>query len=258
MTLAAKLYFRLREYKLLRRYLKRLRNGNDLRLTTAQSKTIYEAYDDSEQKKYKQGTVRTLHNGRIQRVSFREIREIYLYEICVQIDELLKAANGKSVSVLEVGCGNCINAALLSQKYQQKIKLHGFDISPKRLEVSKEYWGKSLDGVSLTEMSATEIQYPDKSFDLVFSMHVLEQIPYLAGNAVDEMLRVSRRCVVFVEPTYEFGNPAQRLKLVLNDQLRTLLPELERRNLNLQKSYPLQTLANPTNPTGVHVVIVDS
>ncbi len=251
-----RVYFRIREYKLIKRYLRRLRDGDDLRLTNASSKESYEAYDDSEQRAYETGSVRTLQDGIIKRVTFREIREAYLSEIYLQLDELIASKEGGPVRILEVGCGNCINAMRLLDRYRDKIKYSGFDLSPQRIEVSKQYWGDRLNGAEFSVMSATDIGFADNSFDLVFSMHVLEQISYLVGQALDEMLRVSANRIVFVEPTYEFGLPAQRLKLTLNDQLRTLLPELESRNVNILKSYPCKTLANPTNPTGIHVIKV--
>lgn len=256
LSLAAKFYFRIREYKLLRRYMRRLRKGEDLRLTNEHSKTAYEAYDHSEQQQYLSSSVRTLDHGRIRRVPFKKIREVYLAEIYQQIEALIADNPERPITVLEVGCGNCINAKCLLEKYGDRIAYTGFDLSPKRIEVSKQFWGEKLNGANLLQMSATNIEFPDKEFDLVFSMHVLEQISYLVDKAMDEMLRVAAYRVVFVEPTYEFGNPAQRLKLVLNDQLRTLLPEIRKRELNVLKSYPAETLANPTNPTGIHVIRV--
>lgn len=258
LSFGARLYFRIREFKLIRRYMRRLRRGDDLRLTNEDSRSAYEEYENQEQIQYENGSVRTLHNGRIERLSFRQIREIYLREIYKQIDELLAKTDGAAVSVLEVGCGNCINAKCLLEKYGRRISYTGFDLSPRRIAVSRQHWGEAIESAQLMEMSATEIGFADSSFDLVFSMHVLEQISYDTGTAIDEMIRVARDKVVMIEPTYEFGNPAQRLKLVLNDQLRTLLPELRKRNLKLQKSYALSTLANPTNPTGVHVIDIEN
>lgn len=257
LTLPARLFFRWRERSLVRRHLRRLRAGDDLRLTATHSRTSYEAYDHREQEAWANGSVRTLDRGRIRKVPFREIRDLYLEPVIRHISELEKEGgrNGP-VRVLEVGCGNCINMALLNRHFGDRVELHGIDLSPRRMEVSRQYWKESLQGVSLSEMSVLEIAHPDNAFDLVFSMHVLEQIPLRVGEAMDEMLRVASRRVVFVEPTYEFGNAAQRLKLILNDQLQYLLPEIERRQLDLIESWPLETLANPTSPSGVHVVSV--
>lgn len=256
MNFRTKIYFKLRERKLISRYMKKLRANEDIVLINERSKEAYDNYDSVEQEQYENGSKQTLHNGRIERVKFKLIRSIYLQEIYDQIDEMISLNPDRPVSVLEVGCGNCINAMSLLEKYGSKIAYTGFDLSAKRIEVSKDYWGSKLDGASFSEMSATNIAFKDNSFDLVFSMHVLEQITYEVGSAIDEMLRVASKRVVFIEPTYEFGNTAQRLKLVLNDQLRTLLPEINKRNLNVVKSYPCKTLANPTNPTGIHVVHV--
>jgi len=256
LSLVARMYFRIREYKLIKRHLRKLRKGEDLRLTQTHSRNKYEAYDDSEIQKYEGDSVRTLANGTIRKVPFKEIREIYLDEIYNQIDELISHADGRPIKVLEVGCGNGINLMLLKKRFGKKISLHGFDLSPERIRIGKKHWGEKLEDIKLYEMSATDINYETNTFDLVYSIHVIEQISYLVGEALDEMIRVSRNQVILVEPTYEFGNPAQRLKLILNDQLRTLLPEIRSRSLKLKKSYALHTLANPTSPTGVHVIDV--
>lgn len=234
--------------------MRRLRNGENLRFTNSDSLEAYEAYDDQEQRDYVNKSVKTLHNGKIARVPFRNIREIYLEEIYRQIDGLISSANGKPVRILEVGCGNCINAKCLLDRYGSQIDYTGIDISPKRLEVARSFWGQHLQKAQLLNMSATEMELPDSSFDLVFTMHVLEQMTYTVGEALDEIFRVAADRIVLIEPTYEFGNSVQKLKLTLNDQLRTLLPEIRKRNVSLVKSYPLNTLANPTNPSGAHVI----
>lgn len=229
-----------------------------MRLTDSDSKDGYEVYDDVEQRNYENKTIKTLHKGRIARISFKEVREIYLRDIYEEIDHLLEKSDGKPISILEAGCGNCINAMRLNDKYGEKISYYGFDVSPKRIEVGKKFWGKKLAGVQLEEMSVFDIKHPKNSFDIVFSMHVLEQLPYKVGFAIDEMLRVAKQRVIFIEPTYEFGNSTQRLRITISDHLRTLLPELNQRNVDFVKSYPLETLANSRNPTGVHVVDVSS
>lgn len=254
LPLTSRIYFRLREIKLFYRYMKRLRKGEDMRHTAADSKDAYEEYDAFEQRFYETRSAKTLHKGRIKRLTFKEIREIYLREIYEQIEALIDTSKDKHIRILEVGCGNCINAMRLNQKYGSKIEYYGFDVSPRRIAVGKEYWGAELDGTKLEEMSVFDIKHSDNSFDIVFSMHVLEQLPYKVGDALDEMLRVAKKRLILIEPTYEFGNATQRLRVTLNDHLRTLLPELNERKVDFLKSYPLETLANSRNPSGVHVI----
>lgn len=89
------------------------------------------------------------------------------------------------MSILDVGCGTGSHLAFY-QRYD--VNLFGIDTSPAMLSVARERLG---DGAELYQGSATDMPYPDASFDLVISMLVLHEMDHPIRLAVlDEMKRV--------------------------------------------------------------------
>jgi ubiquinone/menaquinone biosynthesis C-methylase UbiE len=96
--------------------------------------------------------------------------------------------------ILVVGCGSGREAGLLARGFQSKTV--GIDIGG---ESAFDHVGSAP--AKLIEMDARELQFPDGTFDLVFSFHALEHIPY-PEKALAEMARVLRS-----GGTYLIGTP---------------------------------------------------
>lgn len=256
---SAKVYFTKRTYKLIYDFLRRLRRGEEFRRHTTISYDDYETYDDWEIRVDERGSIFTLINGRMAQTPCSDIRDHYLEPIKAEIIRLLEEGSGNGpdgpLRVLEVGAGNGTNLVKLRETFGDRVDLHGIDLSPERLKVGETYYGERLAGVRLNVDSALSLtSMADDSFDVVYSMHCLEQLPYHVDQAVTAMHRVSRDRIVFVEPVIEYANTAQILYTLFGDQLRTLLPILKSRNdLEIISSAPAKMLANPLNMTGMIV-----
>ena len=86
----------------------------------------------------------------------------------------------KCPRVLVVGCGTGIEAAVLSQDLSAEVI--GIDLDPRFNLEAVRY-------ASLTLGDATDLVFPDESFDIVYSYHALEHIPDY-DKALGEMNRV--------------------------------------------------------------------
>jgi len=84
--------------------------------------------------------------------------------------------------VLELGCGNAFGSALLSQGREQivatdladeNVATHSIGLSKARALLD----GLGLNGCEVTAASGDALPYPNGSFDLVFSLFVLEHVP---------------------------------------------------------------------------------
>jgi ubiquinone/menaquinone biosynthesis C-methylase UbiE len=121
-------------------------------------------------------------------------------------------------SVIEVGAGELTTFYNFVNKISNKSKLGttaALDLSTKRLLKGKEFLKKkNIDIDYLISSNATNIPLPDNSFDLVFSHNCIEQAPMIAQNIIDEMVRISSNIIIFIEPSFEFGNQWSRNKIL--------------------------------------------
>jgi phosphatidylethanolamine/phosphatidyl-N-methylethanolamine N-methyltransferase len=90
--------------------------------------------------------------------------------------------------ILEVGIGTGINAPL----YPRSCHVTGIDFSAKMLMKARErVERKGLRNVSLMEMNAANLSFPDNSFDVVYAPYVISVVPDPV-QVVGEMRRVCR------------------------------------------------------------------
>ena len=110
----------------------------------------------------------TLHPGRLQAL------------------QRMKIAAGDCV--LEVGVGTGINASL----YPRDCTVTGIDLSEPMLEKARDRIArKGIANVRLMQMDATDLKFPDGTFDIVYAPYVISVVPDPVAVA-REMRRVCR------------------------------------------------------------------
>jgi len=98
----------------------------------------------------------------------------------LELDAVEPFVRGRDV--LEVGCGTGL---ILEKLARSARRAEGVDLSPGMLEHAKRR------GLDVREGSATELPYPDASFDVSVSFKVLAHVPDIE-RALSEMARVCR------------------------------------------------------------------
>ncbi len=68
------------------------------------------------------------------------------------------------------------------------------------------------------------------------------------------MYRLAAHKVVMIEPVFEFGVPAQQLKLINSDHNRILLKSIKELGYTLSRSEPLDIQGQPLNQSDVLVI----
>ena len=61
---------------------------------------------------------------------------------------------------------------------------------------------------------ASNLPYQDNSFDICYTHYCIEQVPILAKKIIDEMIRVSSKYVVIIEPSYEYSNKITKNRIL--------------------------------------------
>lgn len=112
-----------------------------------------------------------------------------------RIGSLLVSA--PNISVLDVGCGFCVEGAGLKADFGDRVQYTGIDIVPSFIEQNCK------NGYNCAYGSAEDAPYKDAAFDVVYARHVLESLHHWS-TALDQFIRVASRKVVciFFMPLY--------------------------------------------------------
>ena len=100
--------------------------------------------------------------------------------------EVINAGQGK---VLEVGVGT----GLSLPEYKPHLEITGIDLAPEMLEKARaRVKSEGLENVAgLYEMDASNLQFPDNSFDTVVAMYVITVVPE-PEKVMRELARVTK------------------------------------------------------------------
>jgi ubiquinone/menaquinone biosynthesis C-methylase UbiE len=126
------------------------------------------------------------------------------------LGQAVSSADGVS-SAFEVGCGEGVSTEKIKRMLPSGTLLHASDINRQRLAAARE---RNPD-VPIAEESIYQLGRPDRSYDLVFCLEVLEHLDE-PEKALAEICRVSRRwviCSVPREPVWRMLN-LMRLRYV--------------------------------------------
>ena len=118
-------------------------------------------------------------------------------------------------SLLEIGCGNGRNLDMINKKFHNK-KLNGIDISDVGVKVAQK------NNLNAVHGSADNLPYDNNSFDIVLTVHALEQMKYIIDDVIKEMYRVCRNKVVSFEPVFELQNIFGRIHNFTHDYVKGL------------------------------------
>ena len=140
------------------------------------------------------------------------IQRIHQYNIYKVIKKI------KPRKVLEIGSGNGINLNLLSSLFL-RIKFTGLELTKNGVvysrsikKVDEKFYdgffvkGTRIGNVNFIQGNAKKIPFLNNTFDLVFSVLALEQMNSIYKNVITEMVRVSSKYLVFIEPFQDLNS----------------------------------------------------
>jgi SAM-dependent methyltransferase len=107
---------------------------------------------------------------------------------------------------LEIGCGFGRLSPHIAEHFEQHTAV---DINRQALSEASQFY----PGIAFLESSATELPFPDHSFDVVITWTVLQHIPnHLVGKALSEIVRVAnpRSLIILCEATLYADGPENR------------------------------------------------
>jgi 2-polyprenyl-3-methyl-5-hydroxy-6-metoxy-1,4-benzoquinol methylase len=120
------------------------------------------------------------------------------YEILVRHVMQWVPQNGR---ILDAGCGDGQLSRLMHEAVKEKgAEVIGADISVPNIQAARGMLRPDTTRLEYLVADAENLPYPDESFDVVVSSHVLEHLPDFA-RGVSELHRLTRHIAVVALPT---------------------------------------------------------
>ena len=159
-------------------------------------------------------------------------------------------------TMLDAGTGEATTlAALLPLLSVQPARVLAFDLSLSRLLFAQDHLREhGLDHVELFTGALETIPLADASIDLVLTVHVCEPNGGREREVLADLLRVARRYLVLVEPSYELAPAEARRRMEQHGYVRGLPDHLRALGATIASIEPFGADLNPLNPAAVLVV----
>ena len=130
-------------------------------------------------------------------------------------------------SILDFGAGEMTNLSFFIKNLNQKIKFYASDISFNRLYVGKQFLQKQLKKDQFKRVKYIcnphlFIPLKSNSIDLVITVHALEPNNKYKKEILSEILRVSNKGVILMEPHYENANEKIKKRMRKFNYVRNL------------------------------------
>jgi SAM-dependent methyltransferase len=160
------------------------------------------------------------------------------------------------VSLLDAGIGEATSLApLLRHMAARPAHVLGFDLSLSRLLYARRHLvEQGQQDVALFTAALDRIPIASDSVDVVLTMHAVEPNHGREYAILRELLRVARRHLVMVEPSYEYASAEGRARMERLGYVRNLPATLERLGYSATRVEPWPLNGNPLNPVALIVV----
>ena len=173
------------------------------------------------------------------------------YTACLAgiIDEL-----GGVNSLLDAGMGEGTTLwGLLSQIKDRPRHVHGFDLCWSRVAVGQAWLRQKLPEaqVEVCVASLSEVPYADNSFEMVYTAHALEPNRGRERELLSELMRVTAKWLLLLEPAYEFASDVAKQRMDSLGYCRGLAETAASLGLEVVRHGLFEGNWNENNPTAL-------
>lgn len=162
----------------------------------------------------------------------------------------------KCDSILEVGIGEATTFGLLKKKLSNNFKFYGgFDISWSRLSYAQHFL-KDIGIKNFRLFCADLFQIPlfDNSIDIVYTSHSLEPNGGREEQAILELMRITSKYLVLLEPIYELENESVQKRMDEHGYIKGLYEIIIKNGFKILEYKKFEYSQNRQNPTSIIVI----
>lgn len=143
-------------------------------------------------------------------------------------------------TILDFGCGELTSSTFILKNISKHIKKYfATDISLNRLFLGNRYAKKKLTKSQYKKLSIfcnsnNKLPFKNNSIDLILTVHSLEPNNKKKNLILNELLRVSKKGLLLMEPCYERSSKKQQIRMRKYNYIRGLEKSLSAKNCYVQ------------------------
>lgn len=180
----------------------------------------------------------------------------YLKKYTKAISKILNDLPVPFESILEAGVGEATTLANVVTKLRKlPKKILGFDLAWSRIRYGIEYMKKKgIKNTLLFTGDLFNIPLADNSVDIVYTSHSIEPNGGRGKEALRELMRVTKKYLILLEPAYEFADAEGKKRMNKNGYIKNLYTSALSLGLKVVENRLFDVYNNPLNPTGLIVI----
>lgn len=136
-------------------------------------------------------------------------------------------------SMLEVGIGEATTICDILANLPDEKEAWGIELSLSRLFYAQKFSEQKNAKIDFAVGNMFSLPFPDNSMDLVFTYYCIDAHRGKEKQAIEEMLRVTGRYLILVEPTYELGNEQTKKRIDEQCYIKNLVGTLQEIDVNI-------------------------
>ena len=160
-------------------------------------------------------------------------------------------------TLLECGCGEGLKLVNISNSLNVNIKwAAGIDISWSRIKYAKKNFEKYSVGADyfLCVADMFSLPFSDNSIDVVYTMQGIYAMGGKEKKIISELLRVTSKYLILIEPSYELASEEAKRRMVRNNYVKGLKYTVEELGHKVVCHELFGVDSNPDNPAAVIIV----
>lgn len=167
---------------------------------------------------------------------------------------------GEFNKVLEVGVGEATTLAGIVPRLRPEYNLlttYGFDISYSRIRYALNHLkNEAIKNATLFVGDLFRSAIQDNSIDVVYTNHTLEPNGGKEVDALSELYRITKKCLVLFEPIYEFGGNETKAFMERHCYVRNLHSTAVKLGYKVVE-HKLLFDCNPLSPNNTGVLVIE-